>query len=128
VAGFYSDSHVSWPALARLQDFGHDVVRCQQVGNKDAEDEDHLLYASINAITLITSDSDYEQLHRAWCKWSVAWQVTINHAGILIVPTTQFWTPEETAEAIDAFVRSLSGFSRLCFRADIDANWRRIDP
>ena len=56
---FYTDSHIAKTIVAQLRQRNVDVVRCQEVGRDDADDVEHLEYATSQGRTVITSDADF---------------------------------------------------------------------
>jgi hypothetical protein len=75
--GFYTDTHIDKQVAIQLQDHGIEVVRCQEVGLANADDETHLHYASKHHLMLVTKDADFRDLHFKWL------QEGLFHNGIL---------------------------------------------
>jgi predicted nuclease of predicted toxin-antitoxin system len=63
---FYTDTHVDKQVAIQLRLQGIEVVRCQEIGMANAEDENHLIYAVENGFALITKDADFRDLHYHW--------------------------------------------------------------
>jgi hypothetical protein len=63
---FYTDVHIAREVVRQLQQKGVDIIHCGDVGMSDADDEDHLQYATANGRVMVTCDEDYEHLSAAW--------------------------------------------------------------
>jgi len=77
---FYTDSHIAKTIVVQLRHRHVDVVRCQDVDMDDADDVEHLEYATSQARTVITSDADFLALDAQWHSSGKP------HAGIIYVP------------------------------------------
>ena len=53
---FYTDTHIDKQVAIQLRTHGVDVVRCEEVGMAEAEDDAHLIYATQHERALITKD------------------------------------------------------------------------
>lgn len=76
---FYFDTHISKVVAVQLRKRGVDVVRCEEVGLNEADDPDHLVYATEHGRVLVTHDADFIELHDEWLNSKRA------HAGIVRV-------------------------------------------
>ena len=56
---FYTDTHVYKQITIQLRTYEVDIVRCQEVGLEDADDETHLEYAAQHTRILITFDNGF---------------------------------------------------------------------
>ena len=74
---FYTNSHVAKTIARQLHSRGVDIVRCQDVGMSDADDVDHLTYATSQGRTVITGDEDFLALDAQWRRSGK------HHAGIV---------------------------------------------
>ena len=63
---FYTDSHIAKTIVAQLRQRNVDVLRCQDVGMDDADDVEHLEYATSQGRTVLTSDADFLALDEQW--------------------------------------------------------------
>ena len=63
---FYTDTHIDKQVAVQLRQKGVDVVRCEEVGMAEAEDEEHLSYASQNQLALMTKDAGFRLRHFQW--------------------------------------------------------------
>jgi predicted nuclease of predicted toxin-antitoxin system len=63
---FYTDVHISKATVIQLRQKDVDIIHCGEVGMSDAEDEDHLRYATENGRIMITCDEDFERYHAMW--------------------------------------------------------------
>jgi predicted nuclease of predicted toxin-antitoxin system len=74
---FYTDSHVAKAIAVQLRSRGVDIVRCQDVGMGDADDAEHLEYATGQGRAVITGDEDFLTLDAQWRSSGR------NHTGII---------------------------------------------
>src|SRR5664279_4846448 len=63
---FYTDTHIYKQVAIQLREKGVDVVRCEEVGLAEADDEMHLEYAAKNKLALITKDAGFRLRHFQW--------------------------------------------------------------
>ena len=77
---FYTDSHIAKAIAVQLRNLGVDIVRCQDVGMDDADDIEHLEYATSQGRTVITGDEDFLALDAQWRRSGK------HHAGIIYLP------------------------------------------
>ena len=77
---FYTDSHIAKAIVVQLRNRGVDIVRCQDVGMSDADDEEHLEYSTGQGRSVITSDEDFLVLDAQWRSSGKS------HAGIIYLP------------------------------------------
>lgn len=63
---FYTDTHIDKQVAIQLRQKGIDVVRCEDVGMAEADDEAHLEYASKNRLALVTKDAGFRVRHFKW--------------------------------------------------------------
>jgi hypothetical protein len=89
---FYADTHIAKAVAEQLRTKGVDIMRCEDVGLQDADDETHLIYASQEDRVLVTQDADFVMLHISWL------ETGRSHGGIMRVP------PELKREAQISFV------------------------
>jgi len=74
---FYTDSHIAKAVAEQLRAKGVDVVRCQEVGLADVDDDIHLDYALREGRVVLTQDKDFLRLNAEWQAASKP------HAGIM---------------------------------------------
>lgn len=77
---FYTDTHIAKAVATQLRLRGIDVVRCEEVGMAEAEDEAHLVYASEQSRVVVSQDNDFSRLHALWLEAGKP------HGGIMLVP------------------------------------------
>jgi hypothetical protein len=107
VAAFYLDHDVGHEVALLLRGAGHDATTAQQSGLRAATDDEHFLTAAEQARILVTHNGrDYLLLHRAWLRWSMAWRVTREHAGILLIPQPPMLPIDEAARDLSSFAGS----------------------
>jgi hypothetical protein len=70
------DTHIDKQVAIQLRTHGVDVIRCEEVGMPEAEDNKHLAYATEHNRAIITKDDDFVRLHMSWQK------IDRNHSGI----------------------------------------------
>jgi predicted nuclease of predicted toxin-antitoxin system len=63
---FYTDTHIAKAVAVQLRARGIDVVRCEEVGMAEADDDAHLAYATREGRVVITADRDFLRLHKQW--------------------------------------------------------------
>lgn len=73
---FYFDTHIARQVAVQLRERGVDVVRCEEVGMAEAEDEALLNYAVQGKRALVSMDEDFQGWHFRWLEASKA------HCGI----------------------------------------------
>ncbi len=75
---YYFDTHIPKSAATQLRLRGIDVVRCEEVDLAEADDTEHLEYATAHEYTLVSYDADFRDLHSLWRGQG------LSHAGIII--------------------------------------------
>ncbi len=75
---FYTDTHVDKQVAIQLRARGVDIVRCQDMGLEDANDETHLTYAAQQDRILITFDQGFRDRAFMWLAEGK------QHAGVFI--------------------------------------------
>jgi predicted nuclease of predicted toxin-antitoxin system len=60
---FYTDEHVPSAVVEQLQRRGVDIVRCQDVDLRTADDSEHLAYAIEHERILVSRDKDFTVYH-----------------------------------------------------------------
>lgn len=75
---YYLDTHIPKAVAEQLRLRGVDVLRCEEVDMADADDTEHLEYATAHERTLISHDADFRDLHSLWLAEGMS------HAGIII--------------------------------------------
>ena len=73
---FYTDTHIPKQVAIQLREKGVDVIRCEDVGLAEADDEEHLEYAAEHGLALITKDFGFRSRHFRWMEESK------KHSGI----------------------------------------------
>lgn len=63
---FYTDTHIDKQVAVQLRQKGIDVVRCEEVGLAEVDDETHLKYAAEHQLALITKDEGFRLRHFDW--------------------------------------------------------------
>ena len=107
---FYTDSHIAKAIVVQLRNRGVDIVRCQDVGMSDADDEEHLEYATSQGRSVITSDEDFLVLDAQWRRSGTP------HAGIIYLPPDR----KDAIGAIVALWRHGSAGLRRAKQTDLD--------
>ena len=77
---FYTDTHIAKAVAVQLRNRGVDVVRCEEVGLAEADDLEHLEYATQQGRVMVTQDDDFAKYHVQWQQENKV------HAGIMLVP------------------------------------------
>ena len=87
MAAFYLDHNVHRGLAQLLRTGGHDAVATHEISLERATDDVQLLTAAEHGWIMVTHNrKDFVLLHRAWRRWSRAWNVTPEHAGVVILP------------------------------------------
>lgn len=73
---FYTDEHVDLRIVKQLRGRGVDIISAGEVGMLNAQDVDHLNYATHEERVVLTCDQDFPRLNDAWLAAGKA------HAGI----------------------------------------------
>jgi len=60
---FYTDGHIAKAVVNQLQQRGVTIIRCEDVSNKDVDDELHLAYAVKHGHAIVTGDDDFLSMH-----------------------------------------------------------------
>jgi hypothetical protein len=105
MAAFQLDHNVPAQLRIMLRAAGHDVVDAREQGLERAPDPDVLLDAAQAGRLLVTHNQrHFTVLHRAWCLWPIALDVSPvpTHAGIMLLPQPPRATPADLARAIEA--------------------------
>jgi hypothetical protein len=116
---FYLDEDVTVRLLDALAQFGIDAVSAN-TGHKGIDDPTQLLIArQLDRILVTNNTSDYLLLHRAWLRWSVAWNPfpLPKHAGILLIHSAPGFDFARTAWVISALASDLHDAAALQNRA-----------
>lgn len=78
----YTDGHIPKQVAIQLRNRGVDIVRCEEVGLKNASDVDHLTFAAHEGRALISIDRDFEDHYWQWLAQGKP------HAGIFKIANT----------------------------------------
>lgn len=78
VLQFYFDTHMPRAAALQLGARGISVVRCEEVGLAEADDTEHLEYATAHSLTLVSHDRDFWDIHALWSGQG------LRHTGIVL--------------------------------------------
>lgn len=81
---FFTDEHIAKVIVNQLRQLDIDVLRCEDVGMKSADDSTLLEYATQNGYALLSMDEDVTRLHSEWVKAGK------QHGGIFYAPMEQF--------------------------------------
>jgi hypothetical protein len=65
---FYTDKHIPKQVAIQLRQRGVDVVRCEEVGMGEADDQAQLEYAIQHERAMISIDTDFQGLHARWLR------------------------------------------------------------
>lgn len=63
---FYTDTHIPKAVATQLRLRGVEVVRCEEVGLAEVDDETHLKYATEHRRAMVSRDVDFLELHTEW--------------------------------------------------------------
>lgn len=74
---YYLDTHISKAVALQLRSKGVDVVRCEEVGMAEADDLEHLEYATLHGRVVVSHDEDFLRKDKEWKEQGK------RHAGIM---------------------------------------------
>jgi predicted nuclease of predicted toxin-antitoxin system len=97
---YYTDTHIDKQVAVQLRQKGVDVVRCEEVGMAEADDESHLAYAAQNGLALVTKDAGFRVRHFNWLAQGK------RHLGI-------FFCANRHISAIGVIVNSCYAYAQL---------------
>ena len=97
---FYTDTHIDKQVAIQLRQRGIEVIRCEEVGMAEADDEAHLVYATENQLALITKDAGFRARHFRWLNENK------EHGGI-------FFCADRHIAAIGKIVNGCNAFYKL---------------
>lgn len=122
VADIYSDENVSFDVVGGLRGRGHGVFTALDLGLGRADDDIHLLSAVQRGLVLLTCNrKDFVLLHGAWRRWSAAWRVAADHAGVIILP--QIWPVGRAIRELDTFLASAPNLANTLVLWRADGGW-----
>jgi hypothetical protein len=75
---FYFDTHIAKAVATQLRKRGVEVVRCEEVGLAEADDVEHLEYATAHGLTVVSHDRDFWTLNGEWLSQG------LHHTGIVL--------------------------------------------
>lgn len=109
MGSLHLDNDVAAELQVLLQRNGHDVTAAEPAGLAYAGDEEQLLFAAQNHRILVTHNTkDFVLLHRAWLRWTRAWEIPDQHSGILVIAQVK---PRERSILAQAVMSLLSANS-----------------
>lgn len=76
---FYLDEHVPKAVAIQLRLREVNLVRCQEIGLREASDLEHMERASHDGRVVVGRDKDFARLHRDWMSQGLA------HPGIILL-------------------------------------------
>jgi len=97
---FYTDTHIPKQVAIQLRGKGIVVIRCEEVGLAEVDDETHLIYAAENELALITKDIGFMKRHFDWLSESK------QHHGI-------FYCGDRNIAAVGKIVKSCALYNEL---------------
>ena len=100
---FFTDEHIAKAIVDQLTNRNIDVVRCEDVGMKSADDSKLLEHATQNGYTLLSMDNDVTRLHHEWI------DAGKQHNGIFYAPMAEF----QGQQGIGAIVRECALWAEL---------------
>ncbi|HZQ36677.1 MAG TPA: DUF5615 family PIN-like protein [Dehalococcoidia bacterium] len=124
MASFLLDHNVDQALSRLLVRASHTAATARLVGLARAGDDELLLRAATHGQTLVTHNiRDFELLHDAWRRWTGAWNVHRQHAGILILP--QPLTAETSAGLLASFLALNLPIENELYRWRTATGWQR---
>ncbi len=87
MAAYLLDNDVDVVLADLLRALGHTAVTVRDQGLQRARDAELLLRAARSGSVFVTRNADhFRVLHEAWRLWTADWNITMTHAGIVIIP------------------------------------------
>ena len=124
MAEFYADRDIRRDVRLRLREIGHVVTTTDDLRLDRATDDVQLLTAAERGWILLTyNERDYVLLHGAWHRWSAAWGVAPQHAGIII--PKQEWSMERATTEVGRLLESGAEFTNALYRWHGVLGWIR---
>lgn len=96
---FYTDTHIPKQVAIQLRNKGVEVIRCEEVGLAEVDDEIHLTYAAENQLVLVTKDIGFRLRHFQWLSQGK------NHSGIFFFSDRQLAAIGQIVNACYAYYR-----------------------
>lgn len=101
MAAFYLDENVSLALATALRYQGYTATSTSDERRAGASDPHQLLYAAQHHWTIVTHNRrDFKLLQMAWQLWTNEWQVSFQHAGILVLEQAGSHTTATLTDAI----------------------------
>ena len=129
LTAFYLDSDIGSRFSALLESRGDDVTSAAREMRRSATDDEHLLRAADQGRILVTHNwRDFLLLHQAWLRWTSAWGVERDHAGILVIPQPPDLPIARSAHDVARFIQSGRRFHNELYRRRVGGNratWER---
>ena len=124
MADLYADRNIRGGVRLRLRALGHVVTTTDELRLDRATDDLQLLTAAERGWILLTyNERNYVLLHDAWHRWSAAWGVAPQHAGI-IVPR-QEWSAERATAEVDRLLETVALFTNALYQWHGALGWFR---
>jgi predicted nuclease of predicted toxin-antitoxin system len=80
----YCDHNIARQLVSLLRRADYDVLTADEIGLAAAKEDQQLLTAAQRERTLLTYDAeDFWLLHRAWLRWTAAWNVSLQNRQIV---------------------------------------------
>lgn len=122
MARFFLDNDFPLGTGIELQRMGHDISSARSTNREHCHDEDQLLYAAAENRILVTHNRrDFVLLHDAWRRWSRAWDISEQHAGVLVL--RQGNTYRQYAKHIAEYVDQLEQVANVLHLQESDGQW-----
>lgn len=127
MAEFYLDHNVARQVSLHLTAAGHTVLTTQNTGLQRATDDEQLLFSAHQGLILVSHNTrDFLLLHDAWRRWTEAWSVSREHAGILLIPNSSPHVSYEwLAQRLDEAVTLPLPLTNELYRWRTNRGWTR---
>lgn len=120
----YTDHNVSLLLAQRLRARGQTVTTARDLGLERAPDTEHVLVASRHAWLLLThNERDFKLLQDGWHRWSAAWNVSVEHAGIIVIPQ---WAPPRADTMVTTFLAGRPQLMNELYLWRSSVGWMRL--
>lgn len=121
---FYADHNVAFQLVQLMHARGYDVTFAREQGLESASDAAHLLHAATRGRILLThNERDFLLLHQAWTLWTASWNISPRHAGVIVLPQQELWSPRHALHEIETVLTAAPILSNEFWRWKASRGW-----
>jgi hypothetical protein len=120
------DENVSYLLDGLLRDYGYMVVSTHDEGREGSPDPHQLFHATEHDWVLVTHNAnDFKLLHDAWHLRTYRWRLPHRHAGIIVAPQIQGYTPSVVAVYIHTLAQQEDSLVNVFYDLQPRFGWVR---